>query len=723
MAGGPLKILRAEEAALPEQPRGSEQPWLAAATCAGLLIGQQIAAKSLRDALFLSTYTARELPKIMAVATFISLIVAVSTGQLMRNWGPRRLVALMLAGNGTAFLAEWLLFADFPKEVTVTLYLHVASLGALLVSGFWSVMSEQYDPYSAKRLLGRIGGGATLGGVLGAACADIVTRSAGVAALFPILALTSAAGALAVHRLPSGATPATAASAKPTSAAAGDEGSTFAALRSRPYLVSLGLLTAAAATWEAFIDYAMKARVAEAFPDRLALVSVFSAYYAAMNVLTFGVQAGVCAWALRKLGLSWTVAVLPAFVLVLAGGSAVYSSLVTIVLLRGGEGVLSSSLYRAGRELYFTPLSKSTKRATKTVLDVAATRVGDGVGTLGVLLIVAVAGDRAPMLALAFAGLTAALALTLMPGLDRGYVKTLARALERGLVRLSSAANLDATTRRTLANTTKGMSRAHLLAEIARLKRRGAVLDDGPPRLELGPSRALREQAKLLVSGNPAALSKMPASLELGAVGLTLPWLLEPEVAGDVALRLEKMAARATGTLTDMLLDSDQPMALRALIPRLLERAGTTRARDGIAGGLLDRSREVRVACAKSLAKLVRTHPTLKPEDAIVLAWAERDVTSEAASGSRDLESLLVAFTLLSMIVDRHALALAQQGLARPEAALRGTALEYLENVIDQPARGAIVAFLTKRALEGAAADAGKGRGTPLAADAADERR
>jgi len=703
---------------------GPEQHWLAAATCAGLLIGQQIAAKSLRDALFLSTFPATELPKIMAVATLISLTVAIGTGHLMRHWGPRLLVAAMLAANGTAFVVEWLLFAAFPRLITVTLYLHVASLGALLVSGFWSIMSEHYDPYSAKKLLGRIGGGATLGGVLGAACADIVTRSAGVGALFPILALTSAAGAVAVHRLPSVETLPRAEAAKPASTAAAAEGSALAVVRARPYLVSLGLLTAAVAIWEAFIDYAMKVKVAEAFPDRLAMVSLFSAYYAAINVLTFVVQAGVCAWALRKLGLTWTVAILPAFVVVLAGGSAIFAALIPVVVLRGGEGVLSTSLYRAGRELYFTPLSKATKRTTKTLLDVAATRVGDGVGTLGVLLIVALAGNQAPTLALAFAGLTAGLALALMPRLDRGYVKTLARALERGLVRLSNATDLDATTRRTLANTTKGMNRAHLLAEIARLKRRAASPGEAPPlRVELTAPRALLEQAKLLASGSPAAMNQMPVSLELGAVGLAVPWLLEPEVAGEMALRLEKTAARATGTLTDVLLDVEQPMPLRALMPRLLARAGTSRARDALASGLTDRSREVRVACARSLARLARAHPELRPEDSLVLAWAARDVENEAGAGSHDLESLLVAFTLLSMIDDRDALALAQQGIARPEAALRGTALEYLENVIEQPARGAIVAFLAEVSKRSSAANAAQARGTPLASEKLDGRK
>ncbi len=719
MPGEPRSIIKASAPEGPAQNAASEQRWLAAAICAGLLIGQQIAAKSLRDALFLSTFPANALPKIMATATLLSLVVAVGTGRLMRNWGPRLLVVLMLAVNAAAFGAEWLLFTSSPRAIAVALYLHVASAGALLVSGFWSVMSEQYDPYTAKRLLGRIGGGATLGGVLGAACADIVSRAAGVAALFPILALTSAAGATAMYRLPDVGAPPAAADATSLDPSKPQQ-SALAIIRARPYLIALALLTGAVATWEAFIDYAMKVRVAEAFPDRLALVSLFSAYYATMNVLTFAVQAGICALALRKLGLTWTVSMLPAFVLALAVGSAVLPALLPVLLLRGGEGVLSTSLYRGGRELYFTPLSKATKRPTKILLDVAATRVGDGIGTLGVLLLVSFASAYAPTLALLCAALAAALALALMPMLDRGYVSALAHALERGLVRLSNAADLDATTRRTLINTTKGMDRAHLLAEIARLKQRGGTPGEpARPRVEPSPPRVLLEQAKVLAAGGAAALNTLPASLERGAIGLAVPWLLDPNVAGEMALRLEKAAARATGTLTDVLLAADEPMPLRALMPHLIASAGTQRARDALASGLLDQSREVRVACARSLVKLVRGHPELRPEEATILSWAERDVRSELSSGARDLEALRVAFTLLSMVLDQKALALAQQGLGRPEPALRGTALEYLENVIEQPARGAIITFLAEMAAQHAAPVSG----TPLATDEAHERK
>ena len=40
-------------------------------------------------------------------------------------------------------------------------------LGILLISQFWTLANDIYDPRQAKRLFGFIGGGASLGGAIG----------------------------------------------------------------------------------------------------------------------------------------------------------------------------------------------------------------------------------------------------------------------------------------------------------------------------------------------------------------------------------------------------------------------------------------------------------------------------------------------------------------------------------------------------------------------------
>src|SRR6185295_610537 len=67
---------------------------------------------------------------------------------------------------------EWCLLQPYPRAGAVMAYFHLTTLGAVLVSGFWSIVNERFDVQTAKRHISRIGIGATLGGILGGVIAE-----------------------------------------------------------------------------------------------------------------------------------------------------------------------------------------------------------------------------------------------------------------------------------------------------------------------------------------------------------------------------------------------------------------------------------------------------------------------------------------------------------------------------------------------------------------------
>ena len=81
--------------------------------------------------------------------------------------------------GGRAWSASGSCSGPAPAWVSVAFYVWGALLGILLISQFWTLANDIYDPRQAKRLFGFIGGGATLGGIdrLGADRAD--RRNAG----------------------------------------------------------------------------------------------------------------------------------------------------------------------------------------------------------------------------------------------------------------------------------------------------------------------------------------------------------------------------------------------------------------------------------------------------------------------------------------------------------------------------------------------------------------
>ena len=58
-------------------------------------------------------------------------------------------------------------------------YLLALILGILLISQFWTLANDVYDPRQAKRLFGFIGGGASLGGATGAGLTALLVERVG----------------------------------------------------------------------------------------------------------------------------------------------------------------------------------------------------------------------------------------------------------------------------------------------------------------------------------------------------------------------------------------------------------------------------------------------------------------------------------------------------------------------------------------------------------------
>ena len=122
----------------------ADGPAVAAATAAGtVMITFQIAGKATRDALFLSSFGVDALPGMVIAAAVVSGVVSVALARIMSRTRPSRLVPRLFALSAVLLLAEWALAAQTRRPAAVILYIHFTALGALLVSGFWAIVTER----------------------------------------------------------------------------------------------------------------------------------------------------------------------------------------------------------------------------------------------------------------------------------------------------------------------------------------------------------------------------------------------------------------------------------------------------------------------------------------------------------------------------------------------------------------------------------------------------
>lgn len=682
---------------------------LAATAASTAMIAQQVAGKATRDALFLAQFDVRRLPGMMIVGALISFGAALIAARALAAHGPRRVARYAFLLGALAFALEFAASFISKRSLAIVVYLHMALFGATVISLFWSLVNERFDPHAAKRAVARIAAGGTLGGVLGGVIGWNVASLTSVRGMLFVLAILNLIALAAVSRISPGertTDPASSRAPAPETVGAG-----IRALRVQRYLLTLAVMVALVACIEALADYVFAARVREHVQDGRKLMAFFSAFHTVVAIATFLAQAGLSRRALERFGLAGTIAGLPIMVLLLGGIAVEAPTLIAIVVFRGGEAVMSNSLWRSAYELLYTPVAQDKKRPMKTMIDVGCDRLGTLVGAGIVLAVLALALPPTTLLIVAM--VLACATLLAARRLQRGYVAALEESLRAGAVRLEGAEIFDATTRDTVrASTAVRPQHLPMHAQIAE-KVAPPARRSGEPLLQaiddLISDDRLRVQRVLCAGEDDPRLAPF-----------VLPLLGRAETRGEALAWLRRLAPRIEGLLLDALADRSNHACVRRRIPRILRAEPSRVAAEGLIRGLADELFDVRYECGLALARMVEKSPTIDIPSKPVLEAVRRELAIErtilqaeplldpiddepdapifqAELRDRANRGLEHVFTILSLMLDREQLRTAFRALTSPDESLRGTALEYLENVLPAEIRDALWPYVTGR--------------------------
>src|SRR6478609_600287 len=661
-----------------------------AMAASSLALGLHVAARSLREGLFLATFPVAELPKAMLGAALLAVPLALAVAHGMARFGPGRLTPLLFLISACGSFGEWWLLPGLPRAIAIAVYFHVSIGGALLISAFWSIVNERFDPHSLKAVVGRIGGASTLGGLTGGLMMERIAHSWSARTSLLALALLALGTAVVMQRLG-----ATLPAAKPTPE------SPKARERLTGYLRTLALLVACTAAVSAFADFALKQAAAARFANLESLVRFFAVFYTAGALATFLVQVLVSRRLLDAIGVGRTLCVPPLFSIALGAVALAVPSLVTIGALRGGDLALGPSLYRTAFEPLFTPVAAASKRRSKALIDVVFDKGGESLASLLILGLLSAAPlllQRAPSALLV---LSSALAVLLSLRAQRGYVTELEASLRAGTSNDDLPEPDDARRLLTL-GTTLDADRERLIAQIAELRRAKVELRASTPPVPPSPPvppepvEQLVSALRVLLGRDSKAiralLSGPPLDPRLAA--FVIPHLGQQSLAKPAVEALRAMGPAVFGVLVEAMHSTSLPIMVRRRIPHVLRTARGARAVHSLMGALSCTGIEVRYRAALALAEITREDRALSPEPEQVYAL----VLNEVAHGPLDRASIDHVFALLSLALHRGSLELARQGVLSPDPKLRGTALEYLESLLPETVRTPLIAALAAHA-------------------------
>lgn len=714
----------------------------AAAVGAFAMIANQVGGKAVRDALFLSTFGVERLPAMLVTAAFVSIVTVLLGSRLLTRYGPGRTAPVAFGISGAALLGIWPLAYVSPAIASILLYLHLSIGGSILVSWFWSVINERFDPRTARQRIARIAGGGTLGGVVGGLLAEraAVFESSPGTIVLPLLALLHLFCAGALRRVKRGGSP-------PPLPAPGDADdgwqAGFRTIRRLKYLRLLAALVLVTTLSAALVDFVFKSQATARFAESGQLLRFFALFYTASSILTFVVQSTLSRRLLETAGLARTASLLPftvgigAVALLLPGAIGVW----TTTALRGGESILRSSVFRSSYELFYTPVSPRDKRAAKTLVDVGFERLGDALGggliqlVLFATPLVATAGaDGSVFTLVALAAALGVTGLLVAMRLERGYVEALERSLlERGGADIDAESVEDHTSRTVILRTVGGLDVTEALARLGpREPSPSGSASRGAPAARPAAGSAsvaaapvddpvVRRIAELRSRDADRVRRALAEPLDRAAVPHVVRLLGWDDVAEAALRSLRTRCDRDVGQLTDALLDADGDFVIRRRIPRVLAAARTPRVVPGLVEGLHDARFEVRFHCGAALASLAGRGMVLSLAQQAILdvvsreaavdrrVWESRRRLLDRFSDDdqtpfvdevlrkRSSRSLEHVFTLLSLIYPREPLQIAYRGLHTDDQGLRGTALEYLESILPPNVRANLWPLLKDR--------------------------
>jgi AAA family ATP:ADP antiporter len=682
---------------------------LAATIAAAAMIAQVVIGKATRDALFFSHFSAARLPVVLIAGSIVSGAVVWLTTRLLARFGPARVAPIVFAAQGVLVLVEWALAARFEPQIALVFYVHMLAVNATIVSVFWSVVGEGFDPHTAKDVIGRIGAGATLGGVLGGGIAWGASRVTTVPTMFGVMAALSGVCTWGVATFVRGTR---ASHLRPTPTTARASGLT--ALRQTPFLRLLAIVVLLGGLAQSLLDYALGAEAKATYGEGARLLAFFALFQTAVGVFSFLVHLATKRFAFDRLGIGATMALLPGGVIACGALVLGVPSLVTVALQRGVDAILRASFFGSAYEVLFTPIPKALRRATKTTIDVSFDRIGLAVGsalTLGILALFPHDALRGVIVAAVFA---AAVQLVVIYRLHHGYIETLTDRLRSGVLVLDAASIVDATTRRTLSRTMETLDRPTLLAQIEAFRAAGDVVaapasEPIPelPDLEAGPSDDLVRTLADLRAASATTIRRGLRRPDGQLLPLALPileLLARDDVARDAALALAPLVPRIVGAIVDVVLDARRPPSTRRRAARLLGAVSSQRVASSLELALDEENLDVRHTCGRVLVSMRENGAELRFDSEAALARARRELGMASEGRAPDARKLEHAFNVLSLTFPREAMQLAYGAVVARDPFLRGVALEYLDAVLPPDLRAALTPRLDSVAPPQAAA-------------------
>ncbi len=293
----------------------------------------------------------------------------------------------------------WWLFQRNWAWVPTVFWVWANIFAVVLVTQFWILVNDVFNPREAKRLIGFIGSGGILGAILGSLLAGILARTE-----FFKFMLLLAAGLLGLCNLavygifrwqrrrviaPENNEDKKKTSIRAEKTAKVGFRAALETTRKHRYLILLAGIMMATWVTSTLIDWQFNSIVSEKVRNIKNLTSFFGYFNAGTNAFAFLVQFLLTSRIIRSFGIRPTLLIYPLALLLFSTGIGVvvYASILPAILIKASDKSLAYSLNQSVRELLYIPISPEQKYKSKIFIDMFINRFAKGLGAIILMIL------------------------------------------------------------------------------------------------------------------------------------------------------------------------------------------------------------------------------------------------------------------------------------------------------------------------------------------------
>ncbi|MEW5900254.1 MAG: Npt1/Npt2 family nucleotide transporter, partial [Acidobacteriota bacterium] len=348
--------------------------------------------KPLRNASFLEQVGGVYLPLPYFLTALVMGLIVNFHSRLQVKLPRYRLLISSLVFFFLNVLLFWWFFEQNWRWVPVAFWVWANIFAVVLVTQFWILVNDVFNPREARRLIGFIGSGGLLGSIFGSLIEGSLAKTKAGDSLLLIAAGLMVLGILIIRSI-FALQKRRAVEAEPEAGVKERKDhrpnrvgfrDAWATVNKSTYLKLLAGIVMITWVVSALVDFQFNNVVEQRVAGGANLKSFFGYFNAATMAFAFLFQLLLTSRIIRNFGIRLTLLFYPLVMFLCSGGigAVAFASLVPAVLIKASDKSLAYSLNQSVRELLYIPISPGQKYQAKVFIDMFLNRFAKGLGAI-----------------------------------------------------------------------------------------------------------------------------------------------------------------------------------------------------------------------------------------------------------------------------------------------------------------------------------------------------